>query len=36
MGHCTRLSAEVAACVAETLEEFGADFEVKPTPDAPG
>jgi hypothetical protein len=30
MGHCTRLAAEVAACVAETLERFGVDFESEP------
>jgi hypothetical protein len=30
MGHCTRLSAEVAACVAETLEKFGIVFEIEP------
>lgn len=30
MGHCTRLSAQVAACVAETLEKLGADFEIEP------
>ena len=29
MGHCTRLSAQVAACLAETLEKFGADFEIE-------
>jgi len=29
MGHCTRLAAEVAACVAQTLERFGVDFEVE-------
>jgi hypothetical protein len=29
MGHCTRLSEQVAACVAETLEKFGADFEIE-------
>jgi hypothetical protein len=33
MGHCTRLSAELAACVAETLEEFGVEFEIEPIPD---
>jgi hypothetical protein len=32
MGHCTRLSAEVAACVAETLEKFGFPFEIEPVP----
>lgn len=30
MGHCTRLSAQVAACVAEILEEFSADIEIEP------
>lgn len=33
MGHCTRLSAQVAACVAETLEKFGIDFEIEPIPE---
>jgi hypothetical protein len=27
MDHCTRLSAQVAACVAETLEKSGVTFE---------
>lgn len=30
MGHCTRLAAEVAACVAETLEKYGVAFEIQP------
>jgi hypothetical protein len=34
MGYCTRLASEVAACVAETLERFGATFEIEPLPDA--
>jgi hypothetical protein len=33
MDHCTRLSARVAACVAETLEKFGVEFEIEPIPD---
>jgi len=33
MGYCTRLSAQVATCVAETLEKFGVDFDVEPLPD---
>jgi hypothetical protein len=28
-GYCTRLSAEVAACVAETLEKFGVEVEME-------
>jgi hypothetical protein len=36
MGHCTRLAAEVAAIVAETLEKFDVDFEVEPIPDVSG
>jgi len=31
-GYCTRLAAEVAACVAETLEKFGVAFEITPLP----
>lgn len=30
MSHCTRLAAAVAACVAETLEEFGVEFDIEP------
>lgn len=30
MGYCTHLAAEVATCVAETLEKFGAAFEIEP------
>lgn len=30
MRHCTRLAAEVAACVAETLEKYGVAFEIQP------
>jgi hypothetical protein len=33
MGYCTRLSARVATCVAETLEKFGVEFDVEPLPD---
>jgi hypothetical protein len=29
MGYCTRLAAEVAACVAETLEGFGVAYQVE-------
>jgi hypothetical protein len=29
MDYCTRLSAEVAACVAETLEKFGVEVEIE-------
>jgi hypothetical protein len=32
MGYCTRLSAQVAACVAETLERFGVEFKIEPLP----
>ena len=32
MAHCTRLSSQVAACVAETLERFGVAFEINPLP----
>ena len=34
MGYCARLAAEVSACVAETLERFGAEFEVALLPEA--
>ncbi len=30
VGYCTCLAAEVAACVAETLETFGVSFEIEP------
>lgn len=33
MGYCTRLSAQVAACVTETLEKYGVEFEIDPLPD---
>jgi hypothetical protein len=33
MGYCTHLSAEVATCVAETLEKFSVEFDVEPPPD---
>lgn len=32
MGHCTRLAAQIAACVAETLEAFGFAFEIPALP----
>lgn len=31
-GHCTRLSSQVAACVAETLENMGVAFEIEALP----
>jgi hypothetical protein len=34
MGYCTRLAAQVAACVAETLEKSGVEFEIEPLPEA--
>jgi hypothetical protein len=33
MDHCTRLSAEVAACVAEALVKLGFPFEIEPVTD---
>ncbi len=33
MSHCTLLSAQVAACVAKTLEIFGVDFAIERLPD---
>jgi hypothetical protein len=33
MGYCTRLSAQVATCVAETLEKFGVEFDIEPLSD---
>ncbi len=32
MDHCTRLAAQIAACVAETLEAFGVAFEIPALP----
>jgi hypothetical protein len=32
MGYCTHLAAQIAASVAETLEEFGSAFEIPALP----
>jgi hypothetical protein len=34
MAYCTRLASLVAACVAETLEASGVEFNIKPLPES--